>query len=837
MGFAQTRSVIKVLDFGAKADGKTLNTKAIQRAIDQCNQNGGGTVEFPAGNYLTGTIQLKNNVILHLQAGSKILGSTHIKDYPMYFPQVPNNMDKDVKRALIRGENLKNIGITGLGTIDGQGKSLQVNKITEGELTEINKIYTDKTRYIPKKGSDQRPFLIRFVSCKNITMEGISLQYPAKWTQHYLDCDGVTIRDVKVFAHGGENNDMVDIDGSKNVLITGLRGDSDDDGICLKSTGDQIVENVMISDCMLRSRTNPIKAGTDSYGGFRNIAISNCFIGPSLTTGGYSGRKEGLAGITFQMVDGGILENITVTNIMMEEMAAPIYLRLGNRGRTPKPNMESRPVGVFNNINISNIVAKNAGRTGCSIIGEKGHPITNVSISNIKINFDGGGTLAEARQEKPELVNEYPECISLGNLPAYGFFVRHVKDITFRDVALSFNKADHRPAMVFNDVQNLKILNFDSQTEKDTKAQIVLQNSNLIFVNGCSPKSSGTFLSIEKNSKDINIAGNNFSKLNKPLLVDRSIQSDEIKIAPNLTGKSNLFEILQPNIKRDSLGMVSLYFPDKVDIFFTTDGSEPSKFANKYWMQFEQIKSVTIKAIAIDKDRKSSTAILKMDKMKVLSPQIFPKDQFFYKKVNVELLTNTKGATIYYTLDGSIPDKNSSKYRKPIQIQKSVKLRSVAIKDEFNNSDESYSLYKSIKKTNGVQYQYYEIKLEKLPNFINLIPKKEGKIKTFSLKGIDHIEFNFAVIMHGYLNIKKSGDYKFFISSNDGSKLFIDHKEILNNDGTRGTKEVSGITHLNKGTHLVEVRYFQAGGVNSLKVLWKGPDFEKREINKQDLSN
>jgi polygalacturonase len=381
MSFAQTRSNYNVLDYGAKADGKTLNTKAIQKAIDHCNKNGGGTVEFPAGNFLTGTLIMKDNVSLNLHTGCKILGSTNIEDYPMYSPPVPNNMDKDVKRALIRGENLKNIGIIGSRIINGQGKSLQGIKIDDKTLEEIKMVYTDKTRYIPGLKNDQRPFLMRFVSCKNITMEGITLQHPAKWTQHYLNCDGITIRDVKVFAHGGENNDMVDIDGSKNVLITGLKGDSDDDGICLKSAGNQIVENVLISDCVLRSRTNPIKAGTDSYGGFRNITITNCYIGPSITNEGYSGRNEGLAGIALELVDGGILENVTISNIVMEEMAAPVFIRLGNRGRTPKPNIKSRPIGIVNNISISNIVARNAGRTGCSIIGEIDHPITNVSIA------------------------------------------------------------------------------------------------------------------------------------------------------------------------------------------------------------------------------------------------------------------------------------------------------------------------------------------------------------------------------------------------------------------------------------------------------------------------
>ena len=836
MSVAQISPYLNVLDFGAKTDGKTLNTKAIQSAIDQCYKNGGGTVEFPAGDYLTGTIVMKDNVILNLQAGSKILGSTSIEDYPMYAPPIPNNMDKDVKRALIRGENLKNIGITGSGIIDGQGKSLQGIEIDDETLEKVKKIYTDRTRYIPGKKNDQRPFLMRFVSCKNITMEGIILQHPAKWTQHYLNCDGVTIRDVKVFAHGGENNDMVDIDGTKNVLITGLRGDSDDDGICLKSAGDQIVENVLISDCILRSRTNPIKAGTDSYGGFRDITITNCYIGPSITKEGYSGRDEGLAGIALELVDGGILENVTISNIVMEDMAAPIFIRLGNRGRTPQPNMEPLPIGTVNNISISNIVARNAGRTGCSIIGETDHPITNISISNVRINFDGEGTLAEAQEEKLELVNEYPESTSLGNLPAYGFFVRHVDGITFRDVTFSYNEEDHRPAMLFNDVQNLKLLNIDAEISADAKAMIVLQNTSNVFVNGCSPKSSNTFLSVEKNSKNISAVGNNFKDIKKPLIIDETIKTTDLNIASNLTGRKTLFEFLQPNIERDSLGMVSIYYPNKADIYYTNDGSHPTKESKNYSKPFGQISAATIKATAFEKGMESSTALLKLEKTQVLAPQISPKDQFFNKEIEVELMSNTKGATIYYTLDGATPTKSASKYTKPIRIQKSSNLRSIAIKDGFSTSKESGSKYDFIKELKGVQYKYYEIKLEKLPNYMNLTPKRSGVVKKFTLEGIEQSKFNFALVMHGFIKIKKSGSYQFFISSNDGSKLLIDHKEIVNNDATHGTTEKSGRIQLDKGMHLIEARYFQAGGVKSLKVSWEGPGFEKREMSKEDLA-
>ena len=833
--FANTKQYYIITEYGAIADGKTLNTNAIQKAIDECANNGGGTVEFPAGNYLTGTIIMKDNVVLNLQAGCKILGSKNIEDFPMYSQPVANNMDKDVYRALIRGENLKNIGITGLGIIDGQGKYLQDIPITDEDLKEIEKVYTDKSRYIPGKKNDQRPFLLRFVSCKNIIIEGITLQYPAKWTQHYLDCDGLTVRNVKVFAHGGANNDLIDIDGSRNVVITGMIGDCDDDGICLKSTGKEIVENVLISDCIIRSRTNPFKAGTDSYGGFRNITITNCYIGPSLTNGGYSGRDEGLAGIALELVDGGVLENVTISNIVMEEMAAPIFIRLGNRARTYKPNMEVRPIGSLNNIIISNIVAKNAGKTGCSIIGEIGHPIKNVTISNVKINFDGGGTFAESLVEKPELVNEYPESTMLGDLPAYGFFVRHVDGITFRDVKLSYNEDEHRPAMLFNDVANLKLLNFEAEIADDALGQIVLQNSGNIFVNGCSPKMSKVFLRLERNSKNINVVGNNLSAVNIPVFIDETIKTDDLNIASNLTGSSTVFEFLQPNIARDSLGMVNIYYPNNAQIFYTTDGSQPTKSSNKYLEVFEQISPTVIKAAAFENNEVSSTATLKLDKAQVIAPHISPANQYYNNSIEVKLISNTKGAAVYYTLDGSEPTESSQKYEGNLKIDQSATLRSKAYKNDYKTSDEASAIFKSIVKLNGVQYKYYENKSsnkwEKLPNFLLMKPLAEGTTNKFSYDDIENSGTYFGLVLHGFIKIQQDGEYTFYSGSNDGSKLLIDHKVVVTNDGNHGYIEKSGKVYLDKGEHLIEVRYYQAGGGKHLNVFWEGPGIEKQEIN------
>ncbi len=807
--FAGTKTHYNVTSFGAKGDGKTLNTKAIQNAIDECANNGGGTVVVPAGTYLTGTIVMKDNVTLELQAGSKILGSKNIEDYPLTFKTFGS-------RAIIVGDEVENVSITGFGTIDGQGKYLQKFRI-------------------PGK-YDKRPFLIKFTNCKNVTVENISLQYPPAWVQAYEDCNGVTIRNIKVFAHGGVNNDMLDIIGSQNVVITGLRGDSDDDGICLKSPLN-VVKNVVISDCIVRSRTNTIKFGTGGYGGFKDIAITNCYVSTSLTNDGYSGRDEGLAGIALEIVDGGLMENITISNIVIDEMAAPIFIRLGNRA-THRKDMPVKPIGKIRNICINNIIARNAGKNGCSILGEVGHPIENIFLSNIKINFDGGGTFAESQTEKPELVNEYPECISLGDLPAYGFFIRHVNGITFRDVELSYNKEEHRTAMLFNDVQNVKIFNFDAETSDDALGQIVLQKSQDIFVNGCSPKNTNTFLRIEQSSKKINIVGNNFKNVNNPLVLDETINTDDINIISNLrtgiAGETTLFEFLQPKIERDSLGIVNIYFPYNSEIFYTTDGSIPTKKSIKYSKPFEQITPVEIKAIALKNNKKSSIAMLKLERAKVIIPQVSPVNQFFYKNIKVKLSSSTKGSEIYYTLDRSEPTKSSKKYEDNLVINKSTTLRVKAFKKDYKPSKVITSNYQTIKKGKGVQYKYYETttknKWDKLPNFLLLKPNREGITNKFTLEGIKNSGTYFGLVMHGFIDITNSGSYSFYLGSNDGSKLFVDNKELIDNDGNHGYIEKTGKVYLSKGKHLIEIRYYQAGGAKHLKIFWEGPGFGKQEI-------
>ncbi|HBO42948.1 MAG TPA: glycoside hydrolase [Planctomycetaceae bacterium] len=442
---------------GVVGDGKTLNTAAIQRVIDACAGEGGGTVHFPAGDYLTGTIYLKDNVRLDLAAEARILGSTEVAHYPIMLCDFPSRVDNYNARALIWGEGLKNIGITGQGIVDGQGPAFHGKMASVAEMTQVKQLFAAHGRYVPEESYLNRPFLIRLIGCREILVEGVTLRCSAMWMQHYHNCDDVTIRGITVFNHGCRNNDMIDIDGCRNVVIADCVADTSDDGLTLKSTGNAATENVTVTNCTMRSHCNPIKAGTESAGGFKNITIRDCAVKPSEVDEVLLGRREGLAGIALEIVDGGTLENVHVSNITVEGTHAPIFMRLGNRGRPAKRIGPAQPVGTFRNVVFHNIVAAAASQTGCSITGIPGHRIENVTLSDVRIEVAGGGVSQHAPDGVPELEGQYPECIMFGVLPAYGFFCRHVDGLKLEKVKVHSKQPDARPVLIFHDVLNARV--------------------------------------------------------------------------------------------------------------------------------------------------------------------------------------------------------------------------------------------------------------------------------------------------------------------------------------------------------------------------------------------
>ncbi|MFV0265627.1 MAG: hypothetical protein ACK5HT_00675, partial [Draconibacterium sp.] len=222
-------------------------------------------------------------------------------------------------------------------------------------------------------------------------------------------------------------------------------------------TSNRKSENIVVNNCILSSHCNAIKCGTESSGGFKNIVISNCIIRPSEQRTTIYGFPDGISGITLGMVDGGVLDGININNIIIDGPRVPLFLRLGNRARPYRADQGEIPVGSYKNVNISNITARGADTTGCSISGIPGHPVENISLSNIRISFKGGRRDKNYSMLVPELETHYPESTMFGSLPASAFYIRHAKNIDLDQIHLYYDNPDTRAALVCDDVENLRL--------------------------------------------------------------------------------------------------------------------------------------------------------------------------------------------------------------------------------------------------------------------------------------------------------------------------------------------------------------------------------------------
>ena len=462
--FPAQAKVYDITDFGAKGDSVTLNSKAIQRAIDECATNGGGTVYFPAGTYISGTIWLKDNIHLYLESGATLLCSTDVSQFPLQTSKVVSLRPRCY--SLIYAENKSNISISGNGTIVGQGNR--------------------KPYHISHKDQDAaivRPKVICMIECKNIKIRDITLKNSPFWMQHYLACEDLLIDGITVSnRRSSVNNDGIDIDCCRNVRISNCNIDSEDDAIVLKSTSNRLCENVTINGCVLSSHCNALKCGTESNGGFRNITVSNCVIFDTY-----------LSGIALEIVDGGVLDLVNISNITMNRVNNPLFIKLGNRARPYGENIKPQGIGEMKNIQITNIQANDVGefieipdmefshhnaRPKAAAIFIDGLPernIFNISLDNFFINFKGGGTKEDALTEVPLLPKAYPEYSSYGNIrPSYGFYCRFASQLNLKNIVVTHEKEDDRPAYIFDHVDHLVMDNIGGEIKGNGEPAVTL---------------------------------------------------------------------------------------------------------------------------------------------------------------------------------------------------------------------------------------------------------------------------------------------------------------------------------------------------------------------------
>lgn len=446
--------------FGIFSDGVTLNTRSIQYAIDFIHKNGGGRLVFHVGRYLTGSIHLKSNVSIQLQEGAALVGSLNPWDY-----------DRKMYTALVFAYDQENIAITGQGIIDGQGRLIARNIVDV-----IHKgLMKDGFRY-DRPEAESRPMLINFRNCKNVLVRGVTLKNSSSWVQTYDQCKNLHLDSIYVDSKAYWNNDGIDIVDCEDVKITNSYIDSDDDGICLKShDAAKACKNILIENCTVRSSANGIKFGTASYGGFGNIRIRNIRVFDTYRSA-----------IALQAVDGGYVEDVEIDGLKAYNTGNAIFLRIGERVAGKKGRLE--------NIRISNLYAEipatkpDAGYeyegpvedmprniSPSAIVGMPDALISNITLKNITISYPGGGNAMFAKvaldtlNRIPDRANAYPEFSMFKELPAWGFFFRHAKNIQVDGLTLTCEKKDFRPALVMDNVQSSRLtgVNVKEPEKKD----------------------------------------------------------------------------------------------------------------------------------------------------------------------------------------------------------------------------------------------------------------------------------------------------------------------------------------------------------------------------------
>jgi len=461
---AAAQGIFDVRKYGATGDGKTLDSDAVNRAIEAAVAAGGGVVVFPAGSYLCFSIHLKSQVHLHLVQGSAIVAAdsplpgeqTGYRGgvYDAAEPKTGWDAYQDYghnhwHNSLLWGEDIHDLSITGPGLIWGKGLSNGRGRKDDGAPFVAEQ---------PGVGNKA----IALKNCHNVLLRDFSILKGGHFGLLLTGVDNLTIDNLII----DTDRDGMDIDCCQNVRVSNCTVNSPwDDGICPKSSYAlgyaRPTRNLTISNCFVTGsyelgsvldgtfkkfardfrvpRTGRIKCGTESNGGFINIAISNCVF-------------EGCQGLALESVDGALLEDIAITNTTMRDLVSgPIFMRLGSRLRGPK---ESTKVGTLKRILIDNLTCYNAPQKISSILsGIPGFSIEDVKLSNIYIETVGGEPSEAAPVQPPEFESKYPEPGMFGPMPAFGFFLRHVRNVEMSHVEIATTTPDARPAFYLADVQ------------------------------------------------------------------------------------------------------------------------------------------------------------------------------------------------------------------------------------------------------------------------------------------------------------------------------------------------------------------------------------------------
>jgi polygalacturonase len=410
--------------FGAKGDGLTKDTAALQAAIDSCQA--GGTVILRDGTFLSGTVRLKSDLTLHIDPTATLKGTQDDADYPDINPPFQNTQLSNCKRALVYAENVKNVRVEGGGTIDGSGTAAQ-------------------WRNVPEK---TRPMAVFTTLSSNLTYENITIKDSAMWSLVNMEGDGLTIRNVHIDSQVGNTRDGIDVVDFHDVLIEDCTIETEDDSICLKSGSRRGVENVTVKNSHVARSivANGLKFGTASYGSLRHVLFQNILV-----------ENTDKAAMAIESVDGADISDVTFQNIQFHQVGTPFFVLLGDRGGTPKGDVHK--LGSIDGVRFEHVTGDGVKYdwaspiSGTTLADGTQMRLRNISFDDVHVKYKGGLTRMPA--DPPEYHGQYPDPNLWGNLPAWGYFIRHADGMTFTNSTALVDASDVRTELVSLDVTGL----------------------------------------------------------------------------------------------------------------------------------------------------------------------------------------------------------------------------------------------------------------------------------------------------------------------------------------------------------------------------------------------
>jgi polygalacturonase len=522
--------VYNIRDYGAKGDGKTLDTAAVQSAIDACHRDHGGTVLVPAGVFHVGTLELKSNVTLFLAAAGTLLGSADGKQYHAV-DAIPLSGDStlgDGNWALIFAVDAQNVTIDGPGLIDGQG--IQFHSPTRGAPPASG------------LGGNRRPYHLLFHRCEHLRVRNVRLWRCAYHSVRVIQSKHVQMDGLHIFNRVNGNNDGFHFISCEHVAISNCTVESQDDACALFGS----CKHVTVTNCYFSTRWSVFRFGG---GVAENITVSNCVLHQVF---GCPFKFHGNPGSRF--------ENMSFSNLLLQDVTGPISISVGPSARstqpatapaTPpaRPPESGRPPGIVRNISFSNIRGTVIGnppalpdypfdsayRPGelrsCIVLNAIGDSVVeNIAFDNVHLTFEGGGTAEQAAiRDVPQVAGEY---FMLGPLPAYALYARNVRGVTLQNVRFQASKPDLRPAVIFDHVEDVAISGLSVQGNPQAESVLRFTDSSDVLLTA--PRvltPAGTFLRLEgAATKGITVDGGDLAKAARSLELGKGASKMAVRV-------------------------------------------------------------------------------------------------------------------------------------------------------------------------------------------------------------------------------------------------------------------------------------------------------------------